>query len=312
MVQLEKGLRWSPENQRSSALGDGEVRNSSRHRSAITATCVVAAQLLSCESRVVIASWSCPPKAEPGLLAAAGAGGTADATNTNGAAGSANMPAGEAPVEFPWSTGFEDGFCDYSESAGFCWPPTATKRIVADPVHSGKYAAEYSVVSSSDRDAGQSRCVLRGAFPTEANYGAWYFIPSLTKRAALWNLFHFQGGNTTAEKFRDLWDVSLDIRDDGNPHLVLYNFGRAVLPDQTNTPPVPIGSWVHIELHVKRASDTTGEFTLYQDGTAIVLVTGVATDDTKLGQWFVGNLADDMDPAESTLYVDDVTLKPNR
>jgi hypothetical protein len=134
----------------------------------------------------------------------------------------------------------------------------------------------------------------------------------LPKKAPLWNLFHFQGRNTTSEDFHDLWDVSLVIRDDGNLHLALYDFGRNELPDQSNAAPVPIGKWVHIELYVKRASDRTGEFALYQDGVVVVRMTAAATDDSRSGQWYVGNYAHGLEPPESTVYVDDVTLSPAR
>jgi hypothetical protein len=150
--------------------------------------------------------------------------------------------------------------------------------------------------------------VLRGAFPTEAFYGAWYFIPTLPTKIKIWNLFHFQGGDTPSEDYHDLWDVSLVLRSDGNLRLVLYNFGRGELPDQSDLPIVPIGEWFHIQLFVKRSADKTGTFTLYQDRTAIVHATEVATDDTQLGQWYVGNLADGLDPVESIVYVDDVTV----
>ena len=34
------------------------------------------------------------------------------------------------------------------------------------------------------------------------------------------------------------------------------------------------------------------------------------TDDSNFGQWYVGNYADGLEPADSTLYVDDVTIGP--
>jgi hypothetical protein len=37
-------------------------------------------------------------------------------------------------------------------------------------------------------------------------------------------------------------------------------------------------------------------------------LTGIATDDSRWGEWFVGNFATALSPASSTVYVDDVTI----
>jgi hypothetical protein len=39
-------------------------------------------------------------------------------------------------------------------------------------------------------------------------------------------------------------------------------------------------------------------------------LTGIASDDTDWGQWYVGNLATSVLPPTSTVYVDDVTIGP--
>ena len=48
--------------------------------------------------------------------------------------------------------------------------------------------------------------------------------------------------------------------------------------------------------------------TLLQDGAQAVSLTGLVTDPTQWGQWYVGNYADDLTPPASTVYVDDVTV----
>lgn len=64
----------------------------------------------------------------------------------------------------------------------------------------------------------------------------------------------------------------------------------------------------HLEVYFKRAKDATGEITLWQDSTEAVHLTGLATDPTDWGQWYVGNLANDLLPPNQTVYVDDVTI----
>jgi len=57
-------------------------------------------------------------------------------------------------------------------------------------------------------------------------------------------------------------------------------------------------------------ADASGEIALYQDGQLVLQRTSIATDDTTFAQWYVGNFADALTPADSTIYVDDVTIRP--
>lgn len=221
-------------------------------------------------------------------------------------------------VEVGWSSGFENGFCDYEPPRGFCLGGDSYEAV-SEPVHSGKSAAAYSVSSASDVDAGvttrQSRCVVEGALPTDARYGAWFYIPELRVNSGNWNLVFFQGKNAGAPFFGALWDVSLRNADDGS--LRLYIFAHTdILPDP-NLPepdplaaPVPIGEWFHIEFRLLRAVDATGIVELRQDGALIQRASGIVTDQFEFHQWFVGNLvnANALEPPQSTLYVDDVSV----
>jgi len=51
---------------------------------------------------------------------------------------------------------------------------------------------------------------------------------------------------------------------------------------------------------------------LYQDGVPIQEATGIVTDADDVHQWNVGNLATGLEPADSTIYVDDVTIRERR
>jgi len=106
-----------------------------------------------------------------------------------------------------------------------------------------------------------------------------------------------------------LWDVSLARRADGSFHVYAYDFLRTQTRDETSGVPVPIGGWFQLEVYLKRATDATGQFDVYQDGELVLSVKGLETDDSDFGQWYVGNLADSLTPAESTLYVDDVSIR---
>jgi hypothetical protein len=215
----------------------------------------------------------------------------------------------DASVVLPWTTGFEDGFCDYAAPTGFCFATgSGSYTVVTSPVHSGHYAAAFTLHDIPDGGGSQVRCVEQGVFPEMAYYGAWYYVPVSAQNSGVWNLFHFQGG-PPGQTLHGLWDVSLVNLGDGGPlHTVFYDFLSVGTPDASAVPPIPIGQWFHLEVYFKRASDATGELSMLQDGVVAVKLTGLATDDTGWGQLYIGNLATALVPPASTVYVDDVAF----
>ena len=212
------------------------------------------------------------------------------------------------PISVPWDTGFENGFCDYAQVAGFCYsfPPIAF-QVVATPVHSGQFAAEITVVTGTDAgNEPQGRCVRQGVLPGEAYYGAWFFIPRSATNSGLWNLFHFQGGNADTSSQHGLWDVSATNSPTGELNLFLFSFLNNNVGD---SPPVPIGRWFHVVLYLKRAKDASGAVALYLDDQKVVEFTKLVTDDTDWGSWYAGNLASATQPPECTVYMDDVSIR---
>jgi hypothetical protein len=214
-------------------------------------------------------------------------------------------------VSLPWETSFEDGSCGYARSGGFCYAfPPATFQIVDAPVHSGRYAAEITVVTRTDGGSQpQGRCVREGALPVEAYYGAWFLLPATVTNEGLWNLFHFRSDSTPA----GLWDVSLNSTECRAGELCLQLVSRFLGGTNPIGSAVPIGRWFHVVLYLKRAKDTTGAVALYlgddQGDQKVVEFTNLVTDDTDWGQWYVGNLADNTTPPECAVYMDDVTIR---
>jgi hypothetical protein len=250
---------------------------------------VVGSLVSACEPNLVVGKWDCQ---------AAGGQGSTQEVN--------------APVAVPWSTSFEDAFCDYNAVAGYCY---AAKRASYDtvtmPVHSGKSAAAFSVIADDGFDGYQARCVRRGQLPSAASYSAFFFIPSAPTAAANWNLIHFRGGVADGSPLHGLWDVSLARQADGTFQVFVFDFLNAPngMTRATTASAVPIGSWFQLEVHLERAADASGRFAVYQDGELALSLTNVVTDNTSYGEWYVGNLAASLTPPESILYVDDVAIR---
>jgi hypothetical protein len=291
----------------------------------VAAAAVLSACTGGCDPTVVIGARILPdsggddstvPDADASVLADSGADSAvpdADASDARACPDSAGddgaVPDASAPVSAPWTTGFEDGFCEYAWPMGFCFATGGGSfDRVTSPVHSGQYAAAFSVQGFVDAGGSQARCVQQGVFPGAAYYGAWYYVPASAQNNGVWNLFHYQGG-LPGQPLHGLWDVSLVNVGDGGPlHVTFFDFLTGSAPNSNAAPAIPIRQWFHLEVYFKRAKDATGELSMWQDGVLAVHLTGLVTDNTDWGQWYVGNFASALVPPASTLYVDDVTI----
>jgi hypothetical protein len=217
------------------------------------------------------------------------------------------IPKETAPVTLPWSTGFENRYCDYTELAGFCYAiDSASYELVTSPVHSGNYAAAFTVRTAEGGES-QARCVRQGELPTAAYYGAWYYITEAASSPTNWNLFHFRGG-ANLPLAPGFLDVSL-VNENDALRVAVFGPRHRALADAADSPAIPIGEWFHVQLYLKRASGTDGEVALYVNDQEVFDAENVTTDDgASLGLWFLGNLATDLTPSDVTLYVDDVTI----
>ncbi len=245
----------------------------------------------ACSPQLELATWSCK---------------RAIASSQTADAGSNDL------MEFdePWSTGFENGVCDYYVGNGSCYTTgSASYRMVEAPVRTGHYAAAFTVLADGTKASTDSRCHRDGVLPQKARYTAWYYVPELANNSDNWNLIHFQGGQGPTERLDNLWDVSLVNDEETGALRLIVRSMQFLASSVTGAPVVPIGTWFSIEVVFKRASDATGEFSVYQNGTPILQATDLITDNTPYGQWYVGNLAVKQDPVESTLYVDDVSVR---
>jgi hypothetical protein len=213
------------------------------------------------------------------------------------------------PISSPWQTGFELGFCDYVRAQGFCYADRdASFEIVDSQSFTGKQAAAFSVTTEDGTVGRQTRCVREGQLPADAIYGAWFLIPSPVETTGVWNLMHFTGGEP-GSRLPPLWDVSLDSDDNGRLSAYVLNYLGDSFEVADAPPEVPIGSWFHLEFRLRRSATADGEVALYQDGELVLERRGIQTDDTNWGQWYVGNWASDITPPDSTLYVDDVSIR---
>jgi hypothetical protein len=212
---------------------------------------------------------------------------------------------GDLSLRAGWHADFEDGFCGYQRAGGYCYAAEGAEyRLVKSPTRSGRFAAAFTL--DTDTDAEQARCVRRGTFPDEAYYGAWFFIPAGTTSDALWNLMHLQGAKLG--ELSGLWDVSVSTDEDGEMHPQIF---EAASDDWTDAAPevvLPADEWFHLQFYQRREPDAAGAVALFVNGAQVIAKEGIAPDGAAWGQWYVGNLAYSLTPAQSTLFVDDVSI----
>jgi hypothetical protein len=264
-----------------------------RPRSCSAITLMGGLALCACDPKLVVGAWNCPAPSR-----------TADAD------GGQLTPVTD-PIPIPWSTSFETGLCDLDRARGFCYgAPDASFGVVGSPTHTGTKALAFTV-TPSDMNGQQARCVREGALPQDAIYGAWFYVPAPATNTGNWNLMHFQGSTPPASP-KGWWDVSFAPNAGGDLILQVVDYvGQSPVnpPVHKSLSKMPAAHWVHIEFRWNRATDTSGEVDLYQDGEEVVSMPGVATDDADWGQWYFGNLATALDQPDSTIYVDDISIR---
>ncbi len=292
----------------------------------------------SCSPELVVGTWSRAAGGESGSSGASGVsgssavsgtGGVGAVSGTGGTSGEvgesgAGGDGGEGTCEpatasgaggdgssdvlvVPWSMGFEREFCEY-KSQGFCYAARgASYEVVDSPVLSGKRAAAFTIDADGTMRGHQTRCVREGVLPVAGYYTANFLVPEVPTLTDKWNLVHFRGGEWGA--FHGLWDVSLQLQRDGSLRLFVFDHERMDTIMSRGVPPIPVGEWFEIQVYLRRAADDTGEISVYQDGDLAVQLTGLSTDDTNIGQWYVGNFAGELMPRQSTIYVDDVSMR---
>ncbi len=71
----------------------------------------------------------------------------------------------------------------------------------------------------------------------------------------------------------------------------------------TTPVPVPSGKWVQFEVLLRKATDDTGRFAVWQDGALIVDIENVQTAENDWAQWNVGASSDELVTLPTLMYV---------
>jgi hypothetical protein len=223
---------------------------------------------------------------------------------------------GDGAASILWSATFEVG--DLSEWAGDGHggvfvdqapaPPSATLTVA----HRGRYAGMATVMPVPGTASINYLYRNQPSVPA-AYYSAWFYVPSSFTVKGWLSLIHFSNSGTADGKHLSaIWDLNLYPRADGSLIAHLYDYVTLTNLEQVVPVPVPIASWVHFEVFLRKAADATGEVAVWQDGVSILERRNVATAANDWVQWDAGASSNDVTPATAVVYVDDAAISLSR
>ena len=228
-----------------------------------------------------------------------------------------------------WSATFETGDLTEWQRDGdgnvFAENAAAAPSVTADQVHNGRYAGKSTMGPTTEPTgiASSNYFYRNHPSPTEAYYGAWFYIPSTVTIRTWLSLMHFRG-STTCDVMNPVafWDLNVwPVRDGSLPPGTLpvgsltthfFNYTTMVNADPLVYQAVPTDKWVHFEILLHKSAETTGRMTVWQDDVMIIDLPNVMTSYNDWVQWDAGGASNDIAPASASIYMDDATISLER
>jgi len=243
-----------------------------------------------------------------------------------------HVPLGTFSASLPnilWSATFEPGnFSEWEQDGDggeYKENAAASPTVTTELAHGGRYAGKSTMgpTAGSPGMASSNYFYRTQPSPTEAYYGAWYYIPSTVTVRSWLSLVHFRCSTTgDGKNVVPVWDLNVwPVRDGSLPPGTLpigsltthfYNFLTLVNADQLVTQAVPTDQWVHFEVLIRKAADATGRVTIWQDDQMIIDLQNIATFSTDWVEWDAGGASNDLSPSTASIYVDDATISLER
>jgi len=190
------------------------------------------------------------------------------------------------------------------------FPAGNAVEVSDERAHHGTHAAKLTINAAGTQQ--ENALLLRsGELPEQAHYSAWYYLPRSVTVRGYWVIFKFQMQD--ASTGNQLYDLDLVNLPSGEMSLTLYDHrSGAGVPLDAPDPVVPVGRWFHVEAFYRNARDATGRVTFWLDGRRIVDVMNQPMAPTPWVEWDACSVAEDLDPPQAVLYVDDAAISRTR
>lgn len=246
--------------------------------------------------------------------------------------------------EGDFSSWEDEGTGDYYAGGGIFLTggENAAYGITGDVVHSGRFASFTRIDNAYMAQGPRAVRLMRWCdrawneggdyFPDEAYYSVWMFFPYVYDPGkeepwdpgdgGWWNVFQFKSENEAGSQPLVELDVynenssmffGLSIKEYPDPESDMHQQAYHV---QLEPEPIPISSWVHVEVFYRKAQDSSGEVVVWQDGREIFRVERIQTMLTETAAWGIGNYTDHITggavPGQAVVFFDDAVISGER
>jgi hypothetical protein len=249
--------------------------------------------------------------AAPAGGAGATPGGAAGAAPMTPAASGAGGEGGTLLFEARHETDLSEWTGDGPDSGGI-YVDDEPPMVSAEQVHSGTGAVRIFIDTSNDR-APICRLYHRVTVPA-AYYGAWFYVTQDHVSFDWWMMMLFKAQPDVEDitSAYNLWDIGQMRSDDGYTTYVLYDHLRTENRYTETEPALPIGRWFHLEAYLSYAAGQQTELEVWLDGQSFLHLTDLEPPPQAPLFWSIGNGGSQLVPAQSTIFIDDVTISTTR
>jgi hypothetical protein len=191
---------------------------------------------------------------------------------------------------------------------------TGNASITTEVAHSGTHSLKMNLNSPNDGSPQAARVFRWQESRTKQPlyYSVWYYIPQQYKPQNWWNVLEFKSRN--ASRNDAFWQLNIGNRTDGSMNFYLYNWVNKKSFTQS-TKNIPVGKWFNVEVFYQQSATNTGRITMWQDGEQLFDQTGITTmfsDALESANFAVANYTDNISPANTTIYIDDLKISQTR
>lgn len=274
--------------------------------------------LVACDSQIVLGDSERPlPAATAGASASAGSSGAGMASAGNsGSGGAAMQPGVPAPGAVVWSTDHESGDISDWEDGGTYYGGEYDWGDVSFDVsqgagRDGSRGLSITINTGYRDEPSQGVRFYRRLADAPAFYTAWFRLEEAHSVEDWWSISLFHARDDTLSLANDvsLWDVR--VVDTASGAMALQFFDLDTMQGITAGAGgyVQPGQWFELAFYVDYRPPDATRIVVLRDGLLLFDVAGLRTSLENNVFWAVGNGAGYLNPRESTLYVDDASIR---
>jgi hypothetical protein len=218
-----------------------------------------------------------------------------------------NPTSAPATTNLLWRAGMETGnLNEWNNGGGEFNSGTADSVASRDVAHSGSWSAKLTATTPPESGTRLFRWHESQTYGS-LYYSTWFYFPRNYAAPNYWNIFQYKSkiNDSIVDPF---YVLNVGNTSGGGMRLYLYDWQRKVSYGQSAVT-LPVGKWVHLEAFYRCAADSSGQITIWQDGTQLFNVTGKSTRYSNGDcQWSVNNYSDSLSPSPATIYADDAAI----